>query len=86
MKEGGAQRKEVLKDFWALEFSGDLYSDVRIKKKEKKGASLTSYIAGRREKRSILPKKSRNNDGRSIRVSPLDEGDKKPSEVNGRAS
>ena len=75
----------MLKDFWALEFSRGLYSDVRIKKKKKKGACLTSYIAGRREKRSILPKNSRNNDGRSIHASPLDEGDKKPPEVNGRA-
>ena len=75
----------MLKDFWALEFSGGLCSDVRIKKR-KRGTRLTSYIARKREKRSTSPKKSRNNDGRSIRVSPLDEGDKKPPEVNGRAS
>ena len=73
----------MLKDFWALEFSRGLYSNVQIKKK--KEAYLTSYIAGRREKRSLLPKNSRNNDGRLIHASPLDEGDKKPPEVNGRA-
>ena len=72
-------------DFWAMEFSGGFRSDMRVKKK-KGGTRLTSYIARKREKRSTSPKKSRNNDSRSIRVSPLDEGDKKPPEINGRAS
>ena len=75
---------EVLVDFWALEFSGVLCSDVWIKKK--KGASLALYIAGGREKKSLPLKNSRNDAGRQIHISPLDEGDIKLSGVNGRAS
>ena len=75
----------MLKDFWALEFSGALYSDVRIKKK-KKGASQALYIAGGREKKSPPLTNSRNNAGRQIHISPLDEGDIKLPEGNGRAS
>ena len=75
---------EVLKDFWALKFSGALCSDVQIKKK--KGASQALYIAGGREKKSLPLTNSRSNAGRQIHISPLDEGDIKLSGVNGRAS
>ena len=68
-------------DFWALEFSRVLCSD-----KKKKGASLALYIVGGREKKSPPLKNSRDNAGRQIHISPLDEGDIKLSGVNGRAS
>ena len=71
----------MLKDFWALEFSGALCSDVRIKKK--KGSSQVLYIA---EKKPLSLTNSRSNAGRQIPISPLDEGDIKLSGVNGRAS
>ena len=74
----------MLKDFWALEFSGALCSDVRIKKKE--GSSQALYIAGGREKKSLPLTNSRSNAGRQIHISPLDERDIKLSGINGRAS
>jgi len=74
----------VLKDFWALEFSRALCSDVRIKKK--KGASQALYIAGGREKKPFPLTNSRSNAGCLIHISPLDEGDIKLFGVNGRAS
>ena len=74
----------MLKDFWALEFSGALCSDVRIKKK--KGSSQALYIAGEREKKFLLLTNLRSNAGRQIHISPLDEGDIKLSRVNGHAS
>ena len=58
---------------------------MQIKRRNR--TPLTSYIAGRREKRSLLPKNTRKkNDGHSIHATLLDEGDIKPPEVNGRAS
>ena len=74
----------MLKDFWALEFSGALCSAVWIKKK--KGASQALYIARGREKKSHPLTNSRSNAGRQIHISSLDEGDIKLSGVNGRAS
>ena len=44
----------MLKDFWALEFSRGLYSDVRIKKKKEKG-SLSDVLYSQEEREKIDP-------------------------------
>ena len=77
----------MLVDFWALEFSGVLWtSDMQVKKKKRKDEPLALYIAREREREPLQLKNSRKNAGRQIHASPLDGGDIKLSGVNGRAS